>query len=627
MNSKVEEVTRRIIKRSESSRTRYLEQVKKDHEYCKGKPVRHCLPCSNLAHAMASASKEEKTGLFKDAPNIGIITAYNDMLSAHCPYAGYPEIIKEAVLKAGGVAQVAGGVPAMCDGITQGEPGMDLSLMSRDVIAMSVAISLSHNVFDGVLLLGVCDKIVPGLLMGALQFGHLPMALVPAGPMPSGIPNREKAKARELFAQGKINRSEMLAIESKAYHGPGTCTFYGTANSNQLLAEVMGLHLPGASFVQPGTPLRQAFTTQIARRICDLTRSGGEFLPIGELINEKAIVNAIVALLATGGSTNQTMHIVAVARAAGIVVNWDDFSDLSDVVPFIVKIYPNGPDDINGFQKAGGIAALVAELLKGGFLHEDVNTIAGYGLEQYSKAAYLENGEIRYSREALSPRNFNVISTIEQPFDREGGLKVLSGNLGRAVIKTSPLKDGSRTVVEAPAVVFNDQHELYFAFERGELNRDMVAVVRYQGPRANGMPELHKLITPLSIIMDRGYDVALVTDGRLSGASGKVPSAIHVNPEAFCGGLLSRVCDGDIIRLDVEKGLLELKVSDEELEKRPIPKIDLRGNHFGLGRQIFSPLRRNAMKAEEGASSIFTYDDESHAIAEGKIIGKQEGAG
>ena len=616
MNFKVEEVTDRIIKRSKNTRAKYLERIEKDLAYCRDRPIRHCLPCSNLAHAIASAKGDEKDVFFSDAPEIGIISSYSDMLSAHHPYHKFPEQIKKAVMEAGGVAQVAGSVPAMCDGVTQGEPGMDLSLMSRDVIAMSVVVSLSHNLFDGILLLGVCDKIVPGLLMGALQFGHLPMALVPAGPMPSGIANYEKVKARELYAQGKIDRSEMLKIESRAYHSPGTCTFYGTANSNQLLAEVMGLHLPGSSFVHPNSPLRDAFTRLVSRRVCEITRFSKEHLPIGRLIEERTIVNAIVALLATGGSTNQTMHIVAIARAAGIRVNWDDFSDLSDVVPFIAKIYPNGPEDINGFQKAGGVAALVSELIGGGFLHKNVHTIAGHGLERYEKPAYFKNGEIYYGDEPSKSSNLEVISDINNPFDSEGGLKVVAGNLGRAIIKTSPLKDGSRTVVEAPAVVFNDQHELFEAFKEGKLNRDFVAVVRFQGPQANGMPELHKLITPLSIIMDRGYEVALVTDGRLSGASGKVPSAIHVTPEAFSGGLLSKVQNGDMIRLDVEKGLLELKIDVEELERRQVYDIDLENSHFGFGRQIFSPIRRSAMQAEEGASSIFTYGWESHSLGQ-----------
>ncbi len=613
MNKKVLEVTERIIERSGSSRQEYLSQLEKAGRYCRERPVRHCLPCSNLAHAMA-ACRKKKIMRDQSAPDIAVITSYNDMLSAHQPYETYPELIKDAVSEAGGVAQVAAGVPAMCDGVTQGEPGMELSLMSRDVIAMSVAIGLSHLVFDGALLLGVCDKIMPGLVMGGLRFGHLPMVLVPAGPMPSGIPNREKAKARELFAQGKISREEMLEVEARAYHSPGTCTFYGTANSNQLLAEVMGLHLPGSSFVHPGSALRDAFTRAAAQRVVKMTRKGGEFLPIGRLVSEKTFVNAMVALLATGGSTNQTMHLVAEARAAGIILNWDDFSDLSDVVPFIARIYPNGPADINGFQAAGGMAVLISQLLKGGYLHEDVSTVAGPGLGRYTLSPVLENGMLAYQDGPADSLDKEVIATVEEPFDSTGGLKLVAGNLGRAVIKTSPLAEGSSTVVEAPALVFNDQNELLEAFQQGRLNRDLVAVLRFQGPRANGMPELHKVITPLSIIMDRGYKAALVTDGRLSGASGKVPSAIHVSPEAFCGGLLSKVRDGDLIRLDVSSGLLELKVAPQELEKRSWPDISLKETRTGMGREIFSPLRRNLMHAEEGASSIFTSHLEEDSV-------------
>lgn len=622
MKKRVLDVTKRIEERSRASRQAYLHRLEAALTHCDSRPFRHCLPASNLAHGMASAEPEAKKALFSEKkPEIGIITSYNDILSAHAPYQHYPAVIKDEVARAGGTAQVAGGVPAMCDGVTQGEPGMDLSLMSRDVIAMSVAVCLSHNLFDGALLLGVCDKIVPGLLMGALQFGHLPMALVPAGPMPSGISNRQKARARELFSQGEIGWKEMLEIESRAYHSQGTCTFYGTANSNQLLAEVMGLHMPGASFVQPGTPSREAFTRSVSRRICSLTRFMPEHLPLGRLISEKSMVNAISALLATGGSTNQTMHLVAIARAAGIRIDWQDFSDLSEAVPFLVRIYPNGPEDINGFQAAGGVAALITELLDAGCLHEDVDTVAGPGLERYTRAPVLEEGRIVYGEGRMRSSNPEVISSSKAPFDDTGGLKVLEGNLGRAVIKTSPLKDGARTVVEAPAMVFHDQHELVDAFSRGLLDRDLVAVVRFQGPQANGMPELHKLITPLSIIMDRGFKAALVTDGRLSGASGKVPSAIHVSPEAFCGGLLSKVTDGDTIRLDVEKGLLELKVDHEELAKRPPAQADLHQSHFGFGRQIFSALRRCAMHAEEGASSIFTYGQEAHTTSQKHALG------
>jgi phosphogluconate dehydratase len=599
LNETVRKVTDGIVRRSEKNRQAYLARL--EEARAKG-PSRHRLPCSNLAHGMAVCTDEEGAVMRQaDSAAIAIFTSYNDVLSAHHTYEDYPALLKEEVAAAGGVAQVAGGVPAMCDGVTQGEPGMDVSLMSRDVIALSVAIGLSHDLYDGALLLGICDKILPGMLMGGLQFGHLPMIMIPGGPMPTGITNREKAAARERFAQGEIGRDEMLAVECAAYHSTGTCTFYGTANSNQLLAEVMGLNLPGASFVNPGTPLREAVTRAAARQIV------GGCTPLGRVISEKSVVNAIVALLATGGSTNQTMHLVAVARAAGIRIDWDDFSALSQAVPFMVRIYPNGPQDINAFEKAGGMAALIGELLGGGYLHGDVETVAGPGLERYCRPLVLDDGAAVWPDERVASRDREVIASLSQPFDTSGGLKVLSGNLGRAVIKTSALGDGAHTVVEAPAAVFEGQHELVEAFERGELDRDVVAVVRFQGPQAIGMPELHKLITPLSILMQRGYQVALVTDGRLSGASGKVPSAIHVTPEALCGGLLGKVRDGDPVRIDAEAGVLELKVGEEELARREYVQPNLESHRTGMGRQIFAPLRSNTMGADEGGSALFTY--------------------
>ncbi|MDB4285414.1 phosphogluconate dehydratase [bacterium] len=605
MNSTVREVTGRIMRRSEKSRGAYLARLE-DARVSGAR--RHRLPCSNLAHGLAVCTgRESEVMRREDSPNIAIITSYNDMLSAHHTYEHYPALLKEEVAAAGGVAQVAGCVPAMCDGVTQGEPGMDLSLISRDVIAQSAVIALSHNIFDGVLLLGICDKILPGLLMGGLQFGHLPMMLVPGGPMPSGLSNREKAAARERFAQGEIGRDEMLDVECRAYHSSGTCTFYGTANSNQLVAEVMGLNLPGASFLNPGTPLRRALTQAAARRVTAMTDPGEGYTPVGRVIDEKAVVNGVVALLATGGSTNLTMHLVAVARAAGIRIDWDDFSDLSRAVPFIVRIYPNGPEDINGFEKAGGIPALVSELLEGGYLHRDVETVAGPGLERYGRPLALEGDEPVWSEERAASRNREVIAEAARPFDESGGLKVLSGNLGRAVIKTSALGEGAHTALEAPAAVFDDQHELVEAFERGDLNRDLVAVVRFQGPQAIGMPELHKLITPLSVLLHRGFRVALVTDGRLSGASGVVPSAIHVTPEALCGGLLGKVRDGDPVRIDVERGQLELAVGEEELAGREYAVPHLEGHRTGMGRQIFASLRSSMMSAEEGGSALFTY--------------------
>ncbi len=609
MNPTVVKVTNRIIERSKKNRSNYLKRI----EAARGeRAFRKELPFSNFAHDLAGCTGGCRRALLDDdVPNIAIISSYNDIVSAHQPFGSYPKLIKAAVAEAGGMAQFAGGVPAMCDGVTQGEPGMDLSLISRDVIAMSTVIGLSHNVFDGVALLGVCDKIVPGLLMGALQFGHLAMVLIPAGPMTSGLPNKEKARARELYAQGEIDDREMLASEVKAYHSPGTCTFYGTANSNQLMAEMLGMHLPGASFVNAGTKLRDALTRAASSRIAAITHLGDQYTPIAEVISEKSVVNAMVGLLATGGSTNETMHLVAIARAAGIRIDWNDFAELSDNVPLLVRIYPNGSGDINSFQQAGGMALLIRELLKGGLVHEDVMTVAGPGLTRYTEAPQLENDQAVWKEGPTEAADPEVIAPVERPFETMGGIKVLSGNLGRAIMKISALADGEKTLVEAPAMVFNSQHELEEAFHQGRLNRDLVAVVRFQGPQANGMPELHKLITYLSITMDRGYTVGLVTDGRLSGASGKVPFAIHCTPEAFCGGMLGKVRDGDPIRMDAHNNSLELLVDEQELMDRDYARPDLAPHRFGLGRQIFAPLRKDLLGAEEGASSIFTYVHES----------------
>jgi len=609
LNVVVEKVTARIIERSRESRGGYLKRLE---EARVDGPFRHRMPCSNLAHGLAACGGREGRILKEEpAPNIAIVSGYNEVVSAHQAYEKYPARIKKAVAEAGGVAQFAGGVPAMCDGVTQGEPGMDLSVISRDVIAMSTVIALSHNMFDGVVLLGICDKILPGLVMGALQFGHLPAVLVPGGPMTSGLPNKEKAHARELFAQGKISREEMLDFECRSYHGAGTCTFYGTANSNQLLAEMLGLHLPGSSFVNVNTELRDALTRAAGARIAALTDLGDSYTPIGHVISEKSVVNAIVGLLTTGGSTNETLHLVAMARAAGIRVNWDDFSDLSDAVPQVVHIYPNGPEDINAFQAAGGMALLIRELLHNGYLHDDVHTVAGEGLERYTRQPRLEGGEAVWVEGPQESGDSTVISSVREPFAPVGGIKVLSGNLGRAVMKISALRDGADTLIEAPAMVFGGQAELEQAFQEGRLDRDLVAVVRFQGPQANGMPELHKLITALSIVMDRGYEVGLVTDGRLSGASGKVPSAIHLTPEAFCGSMLAKVRDGDMVRMDAGAGTLELKVSAEELASREYAEPDLEPHRFGVGRQIFAAMRKDIMGAEEGASSIFAYVGES----------------
>lgn len=606
MHRTVLEVTERIVHRSREHRTKYLRHM--EDAMVEG-PFRHRLPGSNLAHAMAVCHGCEGDRMRNEnSPHIAIITSYNDVLSAHHTYETYPAILKKAVAAAGGVAQVAAGVPAMCDGVTQGEPGMDLSLISRDVIAMATVIGLSHNVFDGALLLGICDKILPGLLMGALQFGHLPMILVPGGPMRTGLGNKEKAQARELFAEGRISPAEMLEVECQSYHGTGTCTFYGTANSNQLIAELLGLHLPGASFVNPDDPLREAFTIAAATRVTGMTHlGGGTFTPISHVVSEKSVVNAMVGLLATGGSTNQTLHLVAVARAGGIRINWDDFSDLSQVVPLLALIYPNGPGDINTFQAAGGMAALIAELLEGGFLHSDVQTVAGQGLEAYARKPVLNGETLTWQAEPERSADIDVIASVGRPFSPSGGLKVLSGNLGRAVIKVSALADGADTLIEAPAMVFHTQEDFITAFQQERLNRSFIAVVRFQGPQATGMPELHKLITPLAVLMNQGHQVAMVTDGRLSGASGKVPAAIHVTPEGLCGGMLAKVQDGDLIRLDVAAGRLDLLLDEEALKAREYADPGVSEVRYGMGRQIFAPLRRSLLSPEEGASSLFTY--------------------
>ncbi len=609
MNSAVQKVTERIIRRSEEHRTRYLQRLEEARSDI---PFRHHLPCSNLAHV--ASCDNGACMIIRDAKmsNIGIISSYNDLVSAHQPYGRYPDLIKTVVTEAGGICQFAGGVPAMCDGVTQGEPGMDLSLISRDVIAMATVIGLSHNVFDGVLLLGVCDKIVPGLLMGALQFGHLPMLLVPAGPMKSRIANKDKAHAREQFVQGEISREQMLEYEHHAYHSPGTCTFYGTANSNQLMAEMLGMHLPGASFVNAGTRMRDLLTKAAASRVTALAgQDAGHALysPIGHIVSEKSVVNAMVGLLASGGSTNETMHLVAIARAAGIRITWDDFSELSDAVPLIVNIYPNGAGDINSFQRAGGMTLFIRELLENGYLHEDVLTVAGPGLTRYTMMPEEKDGALVWEKTPERTSDPAALTTIAQPFAPTGGIRLLTGNLGRAIIKVSALAQGVNTELTAPAMIFHTQEEVAAAFQAGAMNRDLMAVVRFQGPRANGMPELHKLITYLSIIMDRGYAVGLVTDGRLSGASGKVPFAIHLTPEALAGGMIAKIQDGDLITLS-GSGVLQLLVSDEELAARPLARPNLKAARSGLGRQIFASLRKNMSGAEEGASSIFTYNEE-----------------
>ncbi|MDA5537192.1 phosphogluconate dehydratase [Yersinia mollaretii] len=601
MNPTLTRVTQRITARSAATRTAYLQRI----SAAKEKTVhRSQLACGNLAHGFAACQPEDKASLKNMVrSDIAIITSYNDMLSAHQPYESYPQQLKAALHEVGAVGQVAGGVPAMCDGVTQGQDGMELSLMSRDVIAMSAAIGLSHNMFDGALYLGVCDKIVPGLLMAALSFGHLPAVFVPAGPMATGLSNKEKVRVRQLFAEGKVDRNALLEAESASYHSAGTCTFYGTANSNQMVMEVMGLHLPGASFIQPNTPLRDALTAAAARQVTRLTENSGHYLPIGQLVDEKVVVNGIVALLATGGSTNHTMHLVAMARSAGIMIDWDDFSELSEVVPQLCRIYPNGPADINYFQAAGGVALLIKELLEGGLVHEDVHTVAGFGLHRYTQEPYLEEGQLQWRPGPQHSLDDAVIASIAQPFSPHGGTQVLSGNLGRAVMKTSAVPRDHQ-IIEGPAVVFESQHDVGAAFDSGELNRDCVVVVRYQGPRAIGMPELHKLMPPLGVLLDRGFKVALVTDGRLSGASGKVPSAIHVTPEAYCGGLLAKIRNGDRVRVDGVSGELSLLVDEAELAARQPTLPDISAFHVGCGRELFGALREQLTGAEQGACCI-----------------------
>jgi len=609
MHPVIQQVTDRIMARSAKSRAIYLQRI--EQARIRG-PHRGALACGNLAHGFAACTASEKSDLRSlTKANIGIISSYNDMLSAHQPYETYPAIIKQAIAEIGSVAQFAGGVPAMCDGVTQGQPGMELSLLSRDIIAMSAAVGLSHNMFDGGLMLGICDKIVPGLLMASLSFGHLPFVFIPAGPMPSGIPNKEKARVRQLFAEGKVGKDELLDSEAASYHSAGTCTFYGTANSNQLVVEMMGLHLPGASFVNPGTELRDELTKAAARQVTRLTDLGTDYMPVGHIVDAKAVVNGIVGLLATGGSTNHTMHLVAVARSAGFIVNWDDFADLSNATPLLTRIYPNGQADINHFQQAGGMALLIKELLDAGLLHEDVNTVAGFGLRRYTQVPVIQDGKLVWIDGPTVSTDDTVLTSVAKPFKEHGGLQVLSGNVGRGVIKTSALRPGTE-VVKAPAVVFSSQHELDAAFKAGELDKDCIVVVRFQGPKACGMPELHKLTPPLGVLQDRGFHVALVTDGRMSGASGKVPAAIHVTPEAIDGGVIAKIQTGDLMLVDGETGLLQLFVSDEELAKRTAATRDMSESYYGMGREIFGGLRTVLTGAEQGACSLFTTEEHLH---------------
>jgi len=605
LNPVVADVTERLVERSRPSRTAYLKRIREAGD--RG-PARGRLACANLAHGFAASDTRGKQALRgRTKPNIAIVSSYNDMLSAHQPFESYPPVLKQAVIRAGGIAQFAGGVPAMCDGITQGRDGMQLSLFSRDVIAMSTAIALSHDMFDGALMLGVCDKIVPGLLIGALSFGHLPTVFVPAGPMASGLPNGEKARIRQLYAEGKVGREELLEAEAASYHSAGTCTFFGTANSNQLLMEVLGLHLPGSSFVNPGTPLRDALTRAAGERVTALTRQGGEHTPIGEIVDERAIVNACVALLASGGSTNHTLHLVAIARAAGIALTWEDLSDLSAVVPQLARIYPNGSADVNHFHAAGGIAFLIHTLLRHGLLHDDVRTVAGTGLWRYTNEPGLSGDTLTWEQGPKRSLDLDVLRPADEPFSPDGGLKVLSGPLGTGVIKVSAVKPEHRSVT-APAVVFDDQNDFLTAFGAGELDgRDFVAVIRYQGPAANGMPELHKLTPALGVLQDRGQRVAIVTDGRMSGASGKVPAAIHVTPEAALGGPLSRVRDGDVITVDADAGRLDLEGVALQ-ERAPEGRAPQGAEWSGTGRELFAAFRATVGPADAGASVFPSYD-------------------
>lgn len=590
-------ITERIVQRSLATRTAYLAQI--EQAYLEG-VHRSTLNCGNLAHGFAACNQHDKAALAADIiPNLGIITAYNDMLSAHQVYENYPVAIKKYANDFGAVAQVAGGVPAMCDGVTQGQPGMELSLYSRDVIALSSAVGLSHNMFDAALYLGICDKIVPGLLMSALRFGHLPAVFMPGGPMPSGISNEEKSNIRQAYAEGKIGREELLKGESDSYHSPGTCTFYGTANSNQMLMEIMGLHLPGSSFVNPNTPLRDLLNKEAVRVAIENVKIG-KSRSLANLFNEKTIVNGIIGLLATGGSTNHTIHLIAIARAAGILINWDDMSDLSAVIPLVTRMYPNGAADVNHFHAAGGMGFVIGTLLENNLLHEDVQTIIGQGLRAYTQEPKIKDGKLIWAEGARDSLNLNIIRPASEPFTADGGIKLLKGNLGRSVIKTAAVAPEHR-IVEAPAIVFHEQTDLMAAFKRGELDKDFIAVVPFQGPKFNGMPELHSLTPTLSILQKKGYKVGLVTDGRMSGASGKVPAAIHLTPEAYDGGLISKIQTGDLLRLDSENGVLEVLDEASVLARSAVQKDN---TQFRFGRELFAKLRAGVSMSEEGASFI-----------------------
>ena len=598
LNSQIEAVTQRIIERSRPTRSAYLEKIGQAAE---DGPVRAHLSCGNQAHAYAAMEGEKARLAEGRAPNIGIVTAYNDMLSAHKPYENFPDLIREATRESGATAQVAGGVPAMCDGVTQGQPGMELSLFSRDVIALAAGVAMSHNCFDSSLYLGVCDKIVPGLIIAAATFGHIPAVFVPAGPMTSGLPNDEKSKVRQQFATGEIGREKLMEAEMASYHGPGTCTFYGTANTNQMLMEVMGLHLPGASFVNPHTPLRDALTKAAAKRATEITALGNDFRPAGRILDEKAYVNGIVGLMATGGSTNLVLHLPAMARASGVILDLEDFEAISSAVPLMAKVYPNGMADVNHFHAAGGLQFMIRDLLEQGLLHDDVATVAGDGLSLYTKEPVLGEDGMTFREGPTQTLNDRILRSASDPFQKSGGLKQLAGNLGRGVMKVSAVAP-ERRVVEARARIFHDQNDVKTAFQKGEFTEDTVVVVRFQGPRANGMPELHSLTPTLSVLQDRGLKVALVTDGRMSGASGKVPACIHVSPEAAMGGPLSRLKDGDLVRVDAEAGSLTVLADDFDTRQPVI--ADLSANKVGIGREMFEVFRQNACSAADGACTI-----------------------
>ena len=600
MHPQIQQVTDRIVERSRASRADYLERMEAAR---RAGPGRAKLSCANWAHAFAALPGDDKLKLRNpSAINIGIVSAYNDMLSAHQPLGAFPDVIKAAAEEIGATAQFAGGVPAMCDGVTQGRPGMELSLFSRDVIAMATAVALTHDAFDGALCLGICDKIVPGLVIGSLAFGHLPVIFVPGGPMTSGISNAEKARVRVEYAEGKVSREALLDSETKSYHGPGTCTFYGTANSNQMMMEMMGLHLPGSAFVHPYTPLREALVAAAPRRCVEIGAHGNAYTPMAHVVDEKSVVNAMAGLMATGGSTNHTLHLVAMARAAGVQITWEDFEQVSEAVPLIARIYPNGDQDVNAFQAAGGMAFVIRQLLDGGLAHDDVLTVAGAGLRRYQAEPFLDGDQLVWREGTSQSLDRDILRPVDDPFQGEGGIRLLCGGLGRAVMKTSAVKP-EHLVIEAPAIVFDDQDQLIDAFRRGELDRDFVAVVRFQGPRANGMPELHNLTPTLTSLLNHGRKVALVTDGRMSGASGKVPSAIHVTPEAADGGPIGRVRDGDVIRVDGHAGVLEIKVDLAELMARPAPETPPSGH--GYGRELFGWMRASASRADQGASVLF----------------------